>query len=130
MRSLQTQSWCSAADTSSFPTPSPQPPALLALQAKKIVLVAEADLDKVKGKFPDSDIAVMPGYDGQALSRILGKQRSAEYSIEPLLPGQQKVVSAYYWGTDPAMYYVYAPQDPLYFWKVAGLVSGVHCQRQ
>lgn len=95
------------------------------LQATKVVVVDAKDLDKVKGKFPASDIVVMPGADGIVLSRILGKQCSSEYKVETILQGQQRVMSAYYWGTDPAVYSIFAPLDPLYYWKVAGLVSAL-----
>lgn len=87
-----------------------------------MVLVSESDKSKVQDKFPAADIITVPGVDAQVLSRILGKNRASEFKIEPLLPGQQAVTSSYWWGTDAAVYYTYNNMDPLYFWKVAGLV--------
>jgi hypothetical protein len=111
-------------------------------QAKKILLVAQgAPKHPLESSFAPGDIVRVPGVDALVLSRILGAERAKEYTITSAAAAatasgtsREKGAAAagagggianvpYYWGVDPAVYHIYNSLDPLYFWKIAGLVS-------
>ena len=91
-------------------------------QAKKVLMVANnMPKSPAESQFAASDIIRVPGVDAIGLSRILGKQQAREFTISAA-PGVKMPTKPYWWGVDPAVYYIYNAVDPLYYWKVAGLV--------
>ena len=117
--------------------PSSPSPGAAVVQAKKVLVVSQgAPKHPLEAAFAPQDIIRVPGVDALVLSRILGDERAKEYTISPAASAATgaatekaaatagKIANVpYYWGVEPAVYYIYNAIDPLYFWKIAGLVS-------
>lgn len=128
MLSIIWHSWTTGTLPDSLLLLLPPPPSLLLLplllhQAKRVLVVQDgAAATSAESQFAKEDIIRVRGVDFQVLGRILGNQRVSECKVEAAIPGKIATVP-YWWGVDSAVYYLYNAVDPLYYWKIAALVS-------